>query len=232
MSTAKITMTGQETYLSRTNRSLFDFMSIPSGIDKDNLIDNIMMECGEFEVLYSDPEFNRSAIGTWSTKHYRTFEKWITALNIEYNPLENYDRFEDWKDNGTENTTSNTKDKNDTTSSSKTDMSGKSDNNGTNEDKVSAFDSSTYQESELHESVSDERHEDTSKTDGAINSTASSDTTGSKKDSSTHVGRIHGNIGVTTSQQMLQSELDIAKFNIINEITKIFMQELCICIYE
>lgn len=232
MSIAKITMTGQETYLSRTNKSLFDFMSIPSGIDKENLIDNIMMECGEFEVLYSDPEFNRSAIGTWSTKHYRTFEKWITALNIEYNPLENYDRFEDWKDNGTENTTSNTKDKNDTVSSNKTDMSGKSDNKGTNEDKVSAFDSSSYQESELHDSVSDERHEDTSKTDGTINSMASSDTTGSKEDSSTHVGRIHGNIGVTTSQQMLHSELDIAKFNIINEITKIFMQELCICVYE
>lgn len=256
MSIAKITMTGQETYLSRTNRSLFDFMSIPSGIDKDNLIDNIMMECGEFEVLYSDPEFNRSAIGTWSTKHYRTFEKWITALNIEYNPLENYDRFEDWKDNGTENTTSNTSDtshtsdssntsdRNNTTSSSKTDVNGSSDNKGTTEDKVSAFDSSSYQESELHETNSDERHQDTTKTDGNINNTGSSNTsgtsdsngtsntTGNKTDSSTHIGRIHGNIGVTTSQQMLQSELDIAKFNIINEITKIFMQELCICIYE
>ena len=232
MSIAKITLTGQETYLSRTNRSLFDFLSLPTGIDKDNLIDNIFIECGEFETLYSDPEFMRSAIGIWSTKHYRTFNKWITALNIEYNPLENYDRFEDWNDKGTEDHTENTKDKTGTETSSTNNMSGKSKQNGNTEDLTSAFDSSEYQPADRHDIDTDETHEDKSVTDSNIDYNGTSETSGHRSDDRTHIGRIHGNIGVTTSQQMLQSELDIAKFNIIDEITKIFMRELCICVYE
>ena len=232
MSIAKITLTGQENYLSRLNKSVFDFLSMPNGIDKDNLIDNIMMECGEFEVLYSDPEFMRSSIGVWSTKHFRTFEKWITALNIEYNPLENYDRFEDYTDKRTENSTENVKDKNTTATSSQTNTSGRSEQNGDTEDLTSAFDSGSYQPADKHVIDTDESHSDNTSSNGNISYDSNVDTTGKKTDDSTHIGRIHGNIGVTTSQQMLQSELDIAKFNIINEITKVFMQELCICIYE
>ena len=44
-------------------------------------------------------------------------------------------------------------------------------------------------------------------------------------------GRLHGNIGVTTSQQMLQSELDIAKWNIYEQITDLFLNEFCIMVY-
>jgi len=232
MSIAKITLTGQENYLARTSKSLFDFLSLPTGIDKETLVDNILMECGEFEVLYSDPEFMRSSIGVWSSKHYRTFDKWITALNITYNPLENYDRFEDYTDKRTENSTENVKDKNSTGTTSKTDASGKSEQNGNTEDLTSAFDSGSYQPADKHVIDTDEKHEDSTETKSNISYDGTTDTTGKKTDDSVHVGRIHGNIGVTTSQQMLQSELDIAKFNIINEITKIFMQELCICIYE
>ena len=48
----------------------------------------------------------------------------------------------------------------------------------------------------------------------------------------THAGRIHGNVGVTTSQQMLQSELDIARFNIVQQITDLFMTEFLIMVYD
>lgn len=37
-----------------------------------------------------------------------------------------------------------------------------------------------------------------------------------------HTARLHGNIGVTTSQQMLQSEIDIRKYNWYNEVGKEF----------
>ena len=57
-------------------------------------------------------------------------------------------------------------------------------------------------------------------------------TEGNEDTEDVHTGRIHGNIGVTTSQQMLQSELDLARFNIIQEITNLFMVELCIMVYE
>lgn len=216
MSLAKITMTGMEMFLKNNDQSLFDLFVLPEEVDKNTCIDNILLECGEFETLYSDPYFMRATIGTWSQKHFRTFQKWITALDIEYNPLENYDRIEEWTDEGKED--SNTKSK------TTTDSNGKSDQNGNTEDLVSAFDSDNYQESEKHVIDTDENHEEHIGSDSNIDNSANQ--------SSEHHGRIHGNIGVTTSQQMLQSELDIARFNIINEITNLFMTELCICVYE
>lgn len=44
-------------------------------------------------------------------------------------------------------------------------------------------------------------------------------------------GRAWGNIGVTTSQQMVQSQLDLVSWNIYEHIKDIFMQEFCIMIY-
>lgn len=232
MSLAKITMTGQETYLHYKNQSLFDLFVLPEEIDKDNCVDNIMLEGGEFETLYSDPDFMRAAIGTWSSKHYRTFEKWINALNIEYEPLENYDRIEDWTDSGTENSNSKFIDDSETNSSSTTNSNGKSNQGGSTEDLVSAFDSSSYQESEKHTIDTDEDHEEHIGSTSKVENDSTQTNEFHKGDKTVHSGRIHGNIGVTTSQQMLQSELDIARFNIVQQITDLFLCELCICVYE
>lgn len=232
MSIAKITLTGQEIWLQKNNQSVFDLLSLPEGIEKDNVVDNIILECGEFETLYSDPYFMRSAIGTWSNKHYRTFEKWIAALNLEYNPLENYDRQEDWTDTGDENTKSKFTDDTTTETDSSTTSEGSSNQNGNTEDLVSAFDSSDYQESEKHVIDTDEDHTDEVTSNTKLTNDSEQNTEGEKDTIDKHTGRIHGNIGVTTSQQMLQSELDIARFNIIQEITNLFMTELCICVYE
>ena len=232
MSIAKITLTGQEIWLQKNNQSVFDLLSLPDGIEKDNVVDNIILECGEFETLYSDPYFMRSAIGVWSNKHYRTFEKWIAALNIEYNPLENYDRQEDWTDTGDENTKTKFTDDTKTETDSSTTSEGSSNQNGNTEDLVSAFDSSSYQESEKHVIDTDEDHADKVTSNTKLTNDSKQNTEGEKDTIDKHTGRIHGNIGVTTSQQMLQSEIDIARFNIIQEITNLFMTELCICVYE
>lgn len=232
MSIAKITLAGQEIWLQKNNQSVFDLLKLPEGIEKDNVVDNIILECGEFETLYSDPYFMRSAIGVWSNKHYRTFEKWITALNIEYNPLENYDRQEDWTDTGDENTKSKFTDDTTTETDSSTTSEGSSNQNGNTEDLVSAFDSDSYQESEKHVIDTDEDHADEVTSNTKLTNDSKQNTEGEKDTIDKHTGRIHGNIGVTTSQQMLQSEIDIARFNIIQEITNLFMTELCICVYE
>lgn len=214
-------------------------MNLPSGIDRDTVIDNILLEGGDFEVLYADPYFMRAAIGTWSSKHYRTFEKWITALNIEYNPLENYDRQENWTDTLDSDTTyesiDNTEDNNTQSVTVSTSSEGSQTDNGSVENTVSAFDSNTYQPSDKstsdnNTSTSTESSSDTSSTAGLTHNSTITDT-GTKDDTSVHSGRVHGNIGITTSQQMLQSELDIARFNIIQQITDLFLTEFCIMVY-
>ena len=232
MSLAKITLIGQETRLKMENKSVFDLLTLPDGIDRNTTIDNIILECGEFETLYSDPFFMRAAIGPWSTKHYRTFEKWITALNLEYNPLENYDRQEDWTDTGNKQNTLGFTDDTTTTSTGQTTTEGNSEQNGFTEDQVSAFDSNTYQESEKHIIDTDENHSDEVNSTNTMTNSSEQNTEGNEDTENVHTGRIHGNIGVTTSQQMLQSELDISRFNIIQEITNLFMVELCIMVYE
>ena len=80
------------------DNSLFDTLEIPAEIDRDEFINNLLMSAGEFEVLYSDFDFLKFSIGVWSKKWYRTFEKWIEGLKAEWNPIENYDRYEEIKD--------------------------------------------------------------------------------------------------------------------------------------
>ena len=241
-----------ETYLQDKGKSLFDLMTVPSGIDKDVLVDNIIMQGGEFEVIYAEPLFFRQAIYTWSMKHERTFQKWIDVLNMEYNPIENYDRMEEWNDAETENKTgsettstennseiSNTSVVTNATEGSTTDTTGST---GSTENTVSAYDAGTYQPSDKSETANDISQEGTSSENSTTNS--SSSTTGNETTSgsrnttdnigrnSLRTGRAHGNIGVTTSQQMLQAELDVQRFNIYDQITDLFLTEFCILVYE
>lgn len=212
MSSAKITLIGMYNY----DNTLFDLLSLPEDIDKQTLVDNILLRSGEFEVLYPDMDFLKYSIGAWSRKWQRTFDRWITALNLEYNPLENYDRQEDWTDY---------RDVSGTESSSSSGSSSTSGSTGsTTTHNISAYDAgSTY------------TPKDQDVLSGTDSSSGSSSMSGSGShsldDDLTHSGRIHGNIGVTTSQQMLQSELDLGLWNIYEKITDLFLTEFVLPIY-
>ena len=228
MATAKITLASFYTWFNLQEGDLFKNLNLPDGIDKDTLVGNILMRGGEFEVMYSDPNFLQSCIGIWSNKWYRTFTKWVEALAIEYNPLENYDRMEDWQDtrnnHGSEitsgslgRTTSNTLGRTTT-------------DGGTTETKVSAFDSSEYQPSE---EVTDSRSGSLNDTEsGSLNDTTSGSTTTSFGEGAHHTGRIHGNIGVTTSMELLEAQLKISEWNLYEHITDLFLQEFIIPVYS
>ena len=243
MSSAKITTVGFYQYMNAYNNDLFGLLNLPPGIDKDTLVNNIMLRGGEFEVVYSNPEFYQSAIGLWSNKHYRTFEKWINALNIDYNPLENYDRMEEWSDTGSRINTGTVSDsgsrKNTGTQSTETigndNFTGSG--NSTSSDEISAYNSNSFQNDKKNTTNSSNSSEtntttNNTRTDNLSESNSNTRTDNlSEKTNSDRKGRAHGNIGVTTSQQMLQSELDIAKWNIYEQITDLFLSEFCIMVY-
>lgn len=46
-----------------------------------------------------------------------------------------------------------------------------------------------------------------------------------------HTSRIHGNIGVTTAQQMIQAELELRKMDVYNLIVKEFIKMFCLGVY-
>lgn len=280
MSSATMTLIGMYNW----DNTLFDNLQVPDGIDKATLIDSILIRSGEFEVLYSDFDFMKFSIGAWSRKWYPTLERWIDALSITYNPLENYDRQEEWTDkrdiSGNEsgnssgsdsrNQTSNengTEGRNESTIESGSEGRTENSSNGasttgtsgsTTTTNVSAYDGgSTYTPKEqLIVSASDG-----STSSGAVSLAVSglhennislvvsamkenmvsinisglhADTFSrlhSTDDDLEHKGRIHGNIGVTTSQAMLLSELELGYWNIYEKITDIFLTEFVIPVY-
>lgn len=195
MATAKITLQGMENYAKAVEKSIFDSFTLPDGIDTETVQDSIMFEAGDFGVVYADLDYMIDAIGMWCKKWNYTFAKWLKAISVEYEPLENYRRTEHWDDTGSN--------------------SGNSKTTGSNQNDYKV---TTYENDTLHQR---DRTNDT----GTSNTDASG-TYANKRD-----GLAYGNIGVTTSQQMLEAELEVARWNLIEQITDMFIRDFCILVY-
>lgn len=242
MAQAKITLIGIENYLN-PDRSVFDSMILPEGIDKDVLIGSIILRCQEFELLYSDPEFLIPAVGVWSRKNYRTFDKWVKALDIEYDPLYNYDRTEEYEDIHDGNF-SREGFVDSSGSNTRTDNLIRTDNlaNSTTPATTVTHSEKAYNDTQFVETSKDAQtgtisgsNTGTVTNTGTVADTFSNgvdnDESGSDHYKNTHKARLFGNIGITTSQQMLQSELDIARWNLYEHIADLFCNEFCIMVY-
>lgn len=224
MSKAKFTLIGTYQYYHNAGGDLFELMDLPTGINKDTLCSNILLQGGEFEVQHGNPQFIHDAIGIWSQAWKESLQRWVDALAIEYAPLENYDRMEHWTDE--KDFTNNVDSAGSSTSTGTADTTDTI--NSTVENTKSAYDSNVYQPNEKDTTASTEVI-DTDTTDNT-STTLSSDTV--INDDNEHNGRIHGNIGVTTSQQMLNQELDLGYWNLYQRITQLFLQEFVIPVYE
>ena len=96
MATAKWTLMGMYNY----DNTIFNEMVLPTGIDADLFKQSLLIEKGEFEVLFPNPDFMKNAIKIWSSKWFRTFSEWLKGTQAEWNPIYNYDRYEEgWDDN-------------------------------------------------------------------------------------------------------------------------------------
>ena len=78
--------------------TIFDDMVFPelmTSDEKTDTINNIILECAELEVLYTNPAFMKFAIQTWSRKELPTWVRVYNASVAEYDPIENYNRYEE-----------------------------------------------------------------------------------------------------------------------------------------
>ena len=83
--------------LYKYDNTLFSGMAYPeafSADDKSLFVDNLLMETAELEILYTSPDFMKLAISRWSAKELPTWERLYSLSQMEYNPIENYDRYE------------------------------------------------------------------------------------------------------------------------------------------
>lgn len=201
---SKLTLLGLHKY---SDGDIWEDLEFPEGIDKETAINEILRQCSEFCLLYPDLDYMRSAITAWGRKWYFTFEKWITVINTEYEPLWNLDVHIDIDDDG-----SKSGDKSGSTSAS-TEIS------GSNTHQNAAYDADDFKNAEK-----DIRSDESG-------STGSSSEEWSEADQNSHTEYRRGNQGITQSQQMLLAELDVRTWNIYQHIADIFANEFCITLY-
>lgn len=236
MTSAVITLIGIERSLSYENRSVFDDIVLPSGIDKDTLVNTIKLQAGSFEMLYSDPIFLTASINIWSKGWLETWKKWVEALAAEYDPIENYNRYEDLKEEhiGSDSRSGSSNSSDRRSGSNTSSGNGSESNSSTSIDQVSAFNSSSFQDKDKNTTSGSSNSN--SSTQGSYSDSASGNTSnqeqGTDQHLTKHTNHIHGNIGVLTNQSMVESEIRLREdYNIYRLISDLFIKEFCIMTY-
>jgi hypothetical protein len=149
---------------------------------------------------------------TYQTK----YNKLLATEKLEYNPIENYSMTENGTDVRTPDLVSNTT-ASGTSSGNATDIS-------TNTSAVTTYDN-TADFINQNKGTADT----TNTTSTENSSTGKTTTTGTEK--TTHEFKRSGNIGVTTSQQMIQSEREIADFSALSQFVNDIANLICLSIY-
>lgn len=217
------------------NNRLFNSMHWPEGFttpEQETVITNILAECAELECLFPDYNTMYGMIGAWSAIENPVWTRIYKASKLEYNPIENYNRteIETISDDRTEQHSGK-----DSVQNSGTDNSSETGNvSGSNEvtNSVTGYDSNSYVGHDKSNSLS------------SGNNSSSGSVTYGRKEETTHGEKIEhnsdvtrenhttGNIGVTTSQQMLEQEYNIAALlNVSKMIVESFKNRFCLLVY-
>lgn len=198
--------------------TLFDGMVLPEGLDDEDgvvrglIVDDIILRHGDTPLFIPEPTVMKYYITSWSTRMLPVFTRMWDACIAEYDPIENYNRIED-RSETTKDTMGNTRTLNTSTATTGT---------NTTEDSVSAENVTTFSP----DTKSVQTPNLTEADSGTIGDS------GNYNGSLTIKSTIHGNIGVTTSQQMLESELALVpKLDIIRIISDSWAAEFCLAVY-
>ena len=202
------------------DNTLFDGMVTPDSVTITEVVDHIIYKYGDAPLFSPDPEVIRFYIGRWSNRRLPLWNRYEAAINIQYAPLENYNRTEERTEN----------------------RAGTVDNTGT----VNTADTGTVG-TVISGDITDQRAADNSdnwsnydkSTESGNNTTTNNlnrlETRNLSEEQDidyTINSNIHGNIGVTTSQQMLNSELDlIPRLDLIDYIADDWHAEFNMMIY-
>lgn len=210
------------------DNTLFDLLQLPDGVTPETVISNILDTCAELELLYPDAAYLKTAIGYWSAKEQKFWERVLEMENADYNPIENYDRY----DNEVENTGRNRKGNDNTVVSgnTKTKANDGTVSTDTNIERVAGYNSDNLAVNSQNTASN------------TANSTTENNTTGTtvqthNDNSDEAENRVkslhsHGNIGVTTVAQMMKEMIDVLpEVNTVNVIAESFKRRFCLLVY-
>lgn len=221
--------------LSRINPGILDDLALPDGLDADLVKDNLLAETAELEVIYPDAVFMQSMIGRWSKKELPIWTRLYKTTQLEYNPIENYDRTEEWTEgeNSARSVNAETTGNSTTDSTGSTNTSGTTTAESTGQKYVSAYNETDFTPTEKDTNTQNGSSTTEQSEQGKVKVNTAADTTTNETEKRDLVrsGRAHGNIGVTTSQQMIESEREVSLYNIIDVIITSFKNRFCLLVY-
>ena len=251
--TAKISPMG----LFNWDNTLFDLMQIPAQLDRETLINNILAETAELEVLYANPTVFKSLLGVWSATQIDVWNRLYATTQYDYNPIENYNRYETGSDSGSGSTTHSGTDRHtDTTATTGSDTSetdithgGEDVDTGVRDADhfIAGYNNQATQDSDglakrsKDSESAENRHDygETVNTEGTITYGKTETRNGSlthgesivTENDGEHELHAHGNIGVTTTQKLIREQREVDKFNLYDIITNEFKMRFCVLVY-
>lgn len=211
--------------------TILDGLNVPTGMDPDTVKNMLLIETAGMSILYPDAPFLKKAIALWSAERSDVWQKLYNTTVLVYDPIENYDRREESSEENIGNEHVQSSQERSTDSESR----GSSQQHRYGENTATAA-NTAYNSNDF----ADTSKSTSSGSDDVMDSTVSSgsgteNVSGSGNKSSTDLrrlsSRIHGNIGVTTTQQMLQSEREVAEFCMVDYIVNDFISRFCVMVY-
>lgn len=193
---------------------------------KQNIIDNILLECAELEVIYPDADYMKLAIGTWSTKRLYTWQRIADVLFRKYDPFVNINRHE-WR---------TTKEDRDLAKSETRDLAGSEtrDLAGTNDStvtgNVNAFNDSSANGVQRDKVTTDQDTTDTGSIDTTDTGTVDYTDTGNV--TTTDDYHIEGDSAIRDAQDIIRLETEQRLANdLIDIIIEDFKKRFCLMVY-
>lgn len=190
-----------------------------SNRDRYDLCTIILSESAELEALYPNPETMRTVVPAWSRARCPQWSRMAQALTAEYNPIHNYDRYE--QETGT-----------DTGTRTETDTGTRSENESIND---TASDTTTGQATGFNSnSFADDKKTTSSGsgqrtgTRGETRNLSRGETRNLANSRNLHA---YGNIGVTTAAEMVGQDIALRKTDIFRIIADEFIAYFCLMIY-
>lgn len=197
--------------------TIFDDFALPNSVAsrKAEFVDEILSELGQLEALYPNAEVFKRILKAWSNTRLTEWQRVEAALTAEYNPIHNFDRNEDYSDTNTEKETG----KSNSTSSTESNA------NGTNENTESetAFNTESFKNRT--------KNAGTDTASSTASATNESNNTVTRETKVEHTAHLYGNIGVTTSQQMINEELAMRRGDLESYIIDDFKHRFCVMVY-
>lgn len=187
--------------------SYTDENNVVHTLNRDDVINNILLQCAELEVIYPSPSMMKFAIGVWSASNQRSWDKLYKSMFLEYNPMWNVDANEtETETNERDVSRLHTGSNNETV-------------NLTNTESVQGFNSNEWAESKKNVNA------------GTDNVAINNNETVNDDNERVLTKRRTGNIGVTASQDLIKKEREISDFSIIEYITQSFKERFCLLVY-